>query len=1000
MHWKAVLAVFICLLAVAATHGQPPHVAATPPLSPTEEMKALHLPPGFIIQLVAAEPMISKPINIAFDAQGRLWVTESREYPFPAPPGRPTKDDVKILEDFDADGRARKVTTFAGNLNIPIGVLPLSKAAIVFSIPNVYRMRDSDHDGHADQREVLLSTYGHRDTHGLTGEFMLGFDGWVYACHGFANKSEVKTKSTPAIIMESGNTYRFKPDGSRLEHFTHGQVNPFGLAFDPLGNLFSCDCHSRPIYQLLRGACYPSFGRPHDGMGFGPEMVTHDHGSTAIAGISYYAARQFPPEFRDNIFIGNVVTNRINRDRLERHGSTYKGIEMPDLVKSDDPWFRPVDIKLGPDGALYVADFYNRIIGHYEVSLDHPGRDRKRGRIWRIVYRGQDGKQQIPPAPDFTGMTGEQLVTAMGSSNLTVRLFATHELAERRDATPLVRQALATGNPFQRAHALWVLERTGRLEEQALSRAAQDPEAVVRVHAMRVLSGDNGGHFRRLALAGLADSDAFVQRAAAEALGAHPHAENVMPLVQLRWAVPHDDTHLLHAVRLALRDQLVPETLENLRHARLSEKASRALADVCPGLRSPESAAFLLDHLGHWREPGDVLAQYARHIVRHANGDVSRKVLDMVRAADLPTGAAVFRAVVQAEQERGKTLTAEEKSWGEKLTLQLLQSADGNNRQTGIELAGALHLASAQKLLAGFVAEKNGPQVQRQNAAAALLAIAPAPYTPLLAAILEDASEPMEMRAHLAEALGNVNTPEARAKLVAALQSAPARLQRAIALSLAGSRDGAEKLLAAVADGKASARLLQDRPVALRLRQARVPDLGKRLAILTRGLGTPDASVQSLLSKRREGFLAARPDAALGAKVFAKNCAVCHQIKNVGAKIGPQLDGLGMRGLDRILEDVLDPNRNVDQAFRATVLTLKNGQILTGLFLRQEGEILVLADSQGKEARIPRSSVEERSTSPLSPMPANFADQIGEADFYHLLAHLLAQKQQDPSRPR
>ena len=176
--------------------------------------------------------------------------------------------------------------------------------------------------------------------------------------------------------MQSGNTYRMSPDGSHAEYVTHGQVNPFGLAFDPMGNLYSCDCHSRPVYQLIRGAWYPSFGKPDDGLGFGPDMVTHDHGSTGIAGISYYAADQFPEAYRGTVFIGNVVTNRINHDRIEWHGTTPKGIEQPDFVWSEDNWFRPVDIELGPDGALYIADFYNRIIGHYEVPLTHPGRDR------------------------------------------------------------------------------------------------------------------------------------------------------------------------------------------------------------------------------------------------------------------------------------------------------------------------------------------------------------------------------------------------------------------------------------------------------------------------------------------------------------------------------------------------------------------------------------------------------------------------------------------------
>src|SRR6184192_2924489 len=131
--------------------------------------------------------------------------------------------------------------------------------------------------------------------------------------------------------MNSGNCYRFRPDGSRVEQYSWGQVNPFGLMFDPRGDLWSADCHSKPLYQLLRGAYYPSFGKPHDGLGFGPDMMAHDHGSTAIDGATYYAADQFPPAFRDTLFVGNVVTNRINHDRLEWRGSSPIAVPQPDF---------------------------------------------------------------------------------------------------------------------------------------------------------------------------------------------------------------------------------------------------------------------------------------------------------------------------------------------------------------------------------------------------------------------------------------------------------------------------------------------------------------------------------------------------------------------------------------------------------------------------------------------------------------------------------------------
>ena len=984
----------ILLAGMGSAQAPPPLIAPTEPRTAEEELKGLHVPPGFIVQLVAKEPDVKKPINIAFDARGRLWVTDSVEYPFPAPAGRKGKDTLKVFEDFGPNGRARKVTTFADDLNIPIGVLPLDKGAIVYSIPNIYHMTAKD--GKADQREVLLSSYGFRDTHGMTGEFQLGFDGWVYACHGFANTSNLKSKGADTITMTSGNTYRFKPDGSRLEHFTHGQVNPFGLTFDPLGNLYSCDCHSRPIYQLLRGAYYPSFGRPHDGLGYGPEMLQHDHGSTAIAGITYYAADRCPKEYRDNIFVGNVVTNRINRDRLEKHGSTYKAIEMPDFLKSDDPWFRPVDIKLGPDGALYVADFYNRIIGHYEVDLKHPGRDRTRGRIWRIVYRG-DEKKPLSAIEDLTRLKTEDLVTRLDSPNLAVRMQAMHLLVSRGgdEVVEQTAKALAKGSAFQQAHGLWVLERLGKLDTKNLVHHAGSKRHLVRVHVMRILAEREkwGKEDHALAIAGLKDANAFVRRTAADALGRHPQPGNVAPLLELRHRVPATDTHLLHVVRMALRDTLIPAAAwAKLPTKSWIEKDSGAVADVCLGLRSTESAAFLLEHIKRFQERREILAGFGHHIARHGAADSGKDCLKLVREKykdDLQTQAALFQAVQRGLQERGTSLGEVEKTWAKELVLRLIGSPD---LQTGIELAGFLKLESVADVIANLASNANIKEAQRRSAITALVAIQPKNSVGRLGRMLLNPGEPSGVREQAAVALAGTNLPEAHAELVKALESSPAAMQKVIALGLAGSQQGAKVLLDAVAAGKASARLLTEQPIEARLRQTNVPDLAKTLAKLTRGLPKADERLHKLLTQRSQGYQGAKADAILGAKLFQTHCGACHQIKNQGAKIGPQLDGIGTRGLDRLLEDILDPSRNVDQAFRSTILNLKDGKSVSGLFLRQEGKILILADDKGKEVRIPEENVERRSVSPQSPMPANFAEEIPERDFYHLLAYLLGQR--------
>jgi putative heme-binding domain-containing protein len=984
----------ILVTGLGASQAPPPLIAPTEPRTAEEELKGLHVPPGFIVQLVAKEPKVKKPINIAFDAMGRLWVTESIEYPFPAPSGRKGKDTVKILDDFGPDGEARKITTFADGLNIPIGVLPMSDGAMVYSIPNIYYMTAKD--GKADRREVLLSTYGFGDTHGMTGEFMHGFDGWIYACHGFANTSKVKGKGPNTITMTSGNTYRFKPDGSRVEHFTHGQVNPFGLTFDPLGNLYSCDCHSRPIYQLLRGAYYPSFGRPHDGLGFGPEMLQHDHGSTAIAGITYYAAEQFPKEYRDNIFIGNVVTNRINRDRLEKHGSTYKAIEMPDFLKSDDPWFRPVDIKLGPDGALYVADFYNRIIGHYEVDLKHPGRDRTRGRIWRIVYRGDD-KKPLPAIEDLTRLDAEALIARLDSPNLSARMQAMHVLVSR-GGNAVVKEttkALANGSAFQQAHGLWILERLGSLAIKELKKHARSKSHLVRVHVMRIVAERArwSKEEHALAVAGLNDVDAFVQRTAADALGRHPEAGNIAHLLEMRHKVPTADSHLLHVVRMALRDTLIPAgTLDKLPTKSWSQKDSRASADVCLGLRSAESAAFLLGHINRWREAKEPLADFGHHIARHGAAGSAKDALKLVREKykdDLQVQAALFQAVQRGLQERGASLGDLEKTWAKELVLRLIGAAD---LQTGIDLAGSLRLEAVADVMANLAGNANIKEAQRRSAITALVSIQPKKSVGVLGRMLLNPEEPVGVREQAAVALAGANLPEAHAELLKALESSPAAMQKVIALGLAGSQQGARVLLDAVAAGKASARLLVEQPIETRLRQTNVPQLARTLAKLTRGLPKADERLHKLLTQRSQGYQSAKTDPVLGAKLFQTHCGNCHQIKNQGAKLGPQLDGIGGRGLERLLEDILDPNRNVDQAFRSTVLNLKDGKLVSGLFLRQEGKILVLADDKGKEVRIPEDTVERRALSPQSPMPGNFAEQISERDFYHLLAYLLPQR--------
>ena len=982
---------------------EPKPVADTAARSPEAERAGFRLPPGFEMQLVASEPAIGKPMNLAFDARGRLWVTSTVEYPFPVPDGKPGRDKVLILSDFGTDGKARKVETFADGLNIPIGALPLGTgdAALVHSIPSVRRYTDTNGDGRADRSDPAYAEFGHRDTHGMTNAFTRGFDGWIYACHGFNNDSTVQGSDGQPVTMSSGNIYRFQPDGSHAEYFSHGQVNPFGLAFDALGRLYSCDCHSRPIYQNLRGACYPSFGKADDGLGFGPEMIKHDHGSTGIGGIAFDEADHFPPEYRGSVFLGNVVTGRVHRDTITWQGSSPRAVTQPDLVTSDDPWFHPVDLEFGPDGALYIADFYNRIIGHYEVPLDHPGRDRERGRIWRVVYRGLDGKNPPPtdPRPDAPTASTTDLIADLGHPNMVVRLRATELLVRRGEAAAAgLTAVLGRSTSWQRAHALWVLHRVGKLDDSQLAAQAEHADEAVRVHAARIW-GDREtlGDAGLVALGtGLRDASPHVRRAAAESLGMHPGIAAIRPLLDLLAGTPIADDHLRHVGRIALRDSLRDDaTWDKLT---LSPSDEAAVADVAPGLPTSGAARFVLDYLVRHPDRLEQSDRLVRHAARYGAGDPQPALVDLIRGSQspLPSRARWLSAIAQANQERGATLNPVTLALGTEVATELLDSVDAKLKGQAVNLAGTLNLTMLANRIALVAADRATPTATRTAALATFVQLDPGGSVATLDVRLLDASEAPEIRDQAAKLLGSSGREDARAALVLAMNRVPSRLQTTIAATLASSRPGASALLDAVAAGKASARPLGERSVAVKLQSSGVPDLTARLAGLLKDAPPADGRIQAVINDRRLDYDRNHGgDTKLGAAVFAKNCAACHQIEGQGARVGPQLDGIGVRGLERLLEDVMDPNRNVDQAFRATTLGLKDGRVLIGLLARQDGAVLVLVDAEGKEVAVPVDAVEERKTTPMSPMPANFADTVDPADFRHLMSYLLSKRPAD-----
>jgi putative heme-binding domain-containing protein len=639
---------------------------------PEEERAGFKLPPGFEITLFASEPDISKPINMEFDDKGRLWVTQSSEYPLAAPPYK-GQDRITILEDTDGDGKADKITPFAENLNIPIAILPVSDGAIGYSIPNVYHFIDKDGDGKMDEKKLLLGPFGYRDTHGMVSNFVRGFDGWIHSCHGFTNTSVVAGTDGDSISMTSGNTFRFRMDGSRVEQTTFGRVNPFGYAFDDMGYLYSIDCHSKPIYQLIRGGDYPHFGKKASPLGFAPEMMGYELGSTALSGLVWYTGEQYPLEYRNSFYSGDVVSCRINRNTISFEGSTPKAKREEDFVISDDPWFRPVDVKTGPDGSLYIADFYNRIIGHYEVGLDHPGRDRHSGRIWKITYTGNKNKKTFIPV-DWSKANINELLKALKTQQLNVRMMVANEIVDRfkdKAVAPVTAMLLSpkTGNRSY-VQGLWILYRLEALPGSILAEALHNRDPLIQLHALRILGEMDkiSEEQRKMAVEALSNKDPNVQRIAAELIGKIPKPGNIEFVVNCNLHAADGDTHLKYTTLISTRNQLRnKEVMQEAGSRSWNDAQMRVLAKAVLDVPTKEGAMFALKYIQGASVKEDELVTCLQYISRYVPAEQSGIAIDLIKKrfpGDLDVQYTFYNTIRQGISQRGGEVPAALRQWG------------------------------------------------------------------------------------------------------------------------------------------------------------------------------------------------------------------------------------------------------------------------------------------------------------------------------------------------
>lgn len=444
----------------------------------------LHVGEGFELTLFAEEPMVVKPIQMNWDAQGRLWVVSSTIYPH-LKTGAEANDKIYVLEDTDGDGKADKSTIFAEGLLVPTGILPGDGGVYVANATEILHLSDTDGDGKADTRNVVLSGFGTGDTHHLIHTFRRGPTSRIYFNQAIYIYSHVET---PIGVkrLEGGGVWQLEPETLDLNIYAKGLINPWGLQFDRWGQSFLTDgAGSEGINYAFPGATFvTSPGAERIVRGLNPGQPKH-------CGLEIVSGGHFPESWQGSLIAGDFRANRVNRFELSEQGSGYASKQVEDLLWSDDVTFRPVDMAMGPDGAIYVADWYNEIIQHGEKDFHDPRRDKEHGRIWRITAKDRPLVEPL----DLSKASAYELLEALKLPEDWRRSHAKQLLKEKgaKEVVPELNRwvdALDKGDTDYEHHlleALWVHQALGVVNEELLLTLANAKNHNARAAAIRAL---------------------------------------------------------------------------------------------------------------------------------------------------------------------------------------------------------------------------------------------------------------------------------------------------------------------------------------------------------------------------------------------------------------------------------------------------------------------------------------------------------------------------------
>ncbi len=808
------------------------------PRSPEEQRRAFVLPAGFEMELVAAESEgFGKFVALAWDAQMRLWTTTALEYPVDGNENKSTsdalfarggRDRVVVFDDvFGASvGAAAKPRVFADGLVMPLGVQPYRDGALVQYGGDIRFYHDTNGDGRADRHDVVLTGFGTQDSHLFPHQFLRQPGGWVFVAQGLFNYSTVRrpdgrpfADGPTEVPFNQCKLARFQPDGSRFENVTAGPNNIWGLTTGRQGETFLQEANDQgyPVVPYANGILVRTGSkdrlRPYQPL-LPPPLNPPQMGGTGLSGLvlaedgdGIFRKIGAPLSADDKIFfLANPITGTVNTVRAVSEGVRYRYEKIADFITSGDRWFRPVAIQFGPDGCLYLVDWYNKIISHNEVPRDHPDRDKSRGRIWRVRHRDQ---ARVAP-PNLAQLDDRALVAQLGASNALVARLAWLELSDRRAMAvqpELARLAADRGVAIdRRLGALWVLENLQPVDSALLRSLAAEASPHLRGEAARIAGEQSRPEDDFLAIVTplISDRDPRVRAAAGDALrrvrGAGPRVmllaarlggemlatggeweryDREFERYLARWAM-ETNPDATRALLGSPEGRALP--LENRMLATLAlggPAAARGVALLVPELRRPLGSEEVRVLAGHFGDPAVHGALAQALSAPESRPAVLRALLELRTSFD-PS------ALLAALSVAAKAMLAVETT---------------SDQALGAEVAAAFKLAAVEPELVAIV-RRDWQRPKPPLTLAALHALRELGGGPpdLLEEIARRA-EAAPLRDEALAALANSNSPEAAGRLVKLLPELSTARRGGLIQRLAGTKAGASALLAGVHGG-------------------------------------------------------------------------------------------------------------------------------------------------------------------------------------------------------